>query len=72
MATQFLASLLDTIRAARYLNLSPRTLEKRRCNGEGPPYIFISRRCVRYRQEDLDNWIASRVRTSTSDPGQAA
>jgi Helix-turn-helix domain len=39
--------------AAIYLGLSPRTLEKWRLTGQGPPYIKRGRRCL-YRLEDLD------------------
>lgn len=52
---------LDTIRAAEYLGLSHRTLEKMRWEGSGPRYRKHGR-YVRYRTEDLDAWSASRSR----------
>ena len=60
--------LLTTTQAARYVGLSPRTLERYRVTGEGPRYLKVGRR-VLYTQADLDEWLARKVRRSTSDPG---
>lgn len=60
------ASLLSTAQAAARCGLSPRTLEKLRITGGGPPYAKLSR-SVRYDLADLDAWIASNRRASTSD-----
>jgi predicted DNA-binding transcriptional regulator AlpA len=60
---------LRTPDAARYLGLSPRTLEKHRTFGTGPLYRKLGGRVV-YRQEDLKNWAEQGVRSSTSDPGE--
>jgi predicted DNA-binding transcriptional regulator AlpA len=60
---------LRTPDAARYLGLSPRTLEKHRTFGTGPLYRKLGGRVV-YRQEDLKNWAEQGVRSSTSDPGK--
>lgn len=46
---------LPTRDAARYLGLSPRTLEKHRCVGTGPTYHQIGG-AVRYLLTDLDAW----------------
>ncbi len=62
--------LLDTEEAARYLRLSPRTLERYRVTGEGPEFIKMGRR-VFYEQHKLDEWLETRRRRSTSDPGPA-
>jgi excisionase family DNA binding protein len=58
--------LLTTQEAARYLSLSPRTLERLRLDGSGPRYCKL-RRSVRYRQSDLDAWLASNAVVSTSE-----
>ena len=50
-----------------HLNLSPRTLEKMRVVGEGPPFCKFGRR-VAYVVKDLDAWAANRRCSSTSDP----
>ena len=59
---------LDTQAAAERLGLSPRTLEQWRVRGGGPPFLKIGGG-VRYQLADLDEWLASRRRKSTSDPG---
>ena len=61
---------LDTRAAAKYLGLSPSTLEKWRCwSSEGPVYYKVGY-LVRYREEDLDAWLNRQRRVSTSDPGK--
>jgi len=59
---------LRTAEAARYLSLSPRTLEKHRTYGTGPAYRKIGGRVV-YVLADLNAWADVGTRTSTSDPG---
>jgi hypothetical protein len=59
---------LRTAEAARYLSLSPRTLEKHRTYGTGPAYRKIGGRLV-YAVADLSAWADIGTRTSTSDPG---
>ena len=59
---------LRTAEAARYLSLSPRTLEKHRTYGTGPAYRKIGGRVV-YVVADLNAWADVGTRTSTSDPG---
>jgi predicted DNA-binding transcriptional regulator AlpA len=61
-------ALLNEREAALLLGLSPRTLERYRVTGFGPSFVKAGRRCL-YRPQDVDAWIASRVRTSTSDLG---
>ena len=60
--------LLTTKQAAEALNLSPRSLEKWRLDGCGPPFVKLGG-SVRYRSVDLGAWVQERVRRSTSDPG---
>ena len=59
---------LPTPEAAASTGMSPKTLETMRCRGGGPPFVKLGRRVV-YRREDLDVWLAVRVRKSTSDAG---
>ena len=59
---------LRTAEAARYLSLSPRTLEKHRIFGTGPAYRKIGGRVI-YAVADLNAWADVGMRTSTSDPG---
>ena len=61
--------LLTEEEAARALGFTPRFLQNRRYRGDGPPFVAVSARAVRYRFEDLEAWAADRLRTSTSDTG---
>jgi len=58
---------LVTKEAARFLGLSPRTLEKHRTYGTGPTYRKLGGRVV-YTTADLHTWADRGIRTSTSDP----
>jgi len=53
---------------ARLLGLSRKTLQKFRLTGEGPRYIRVSARCVRYRIADIHTWQESKLVSSTSEP----
>ena len=64
--------LLTEKEAAEALGFTPRFLTERRRLGNGPKYVRISARAVRYRPEDLAEFAAKLVRTSTSDPGTGA
>ena len=60
--------LLDTEEAARYLTLSPRTLEKWRKEGSGgPAFVKMGRRTVRYLVSALDSYIATSAASSTTE-----
>jgi excisionase family DNA binding protein len=59
-------TLLTQREAANVLRLSERTIERMRGSGKGPKFVRINH-SVRYRQQDLDAYIASRVRCSTSE-----
>jgi excisionase family DNA binding protein len=54
--------------AAKYLTLSVQRLAKLRLEGGGPTFIKAGR-SVLYRRADLDLWLRSRTRNSTSDGG---
>jgi len=56
--------------AAEYLGLSASTLAKMRLRGDGPPFLKAGRRIVLYDRSDLEAWLDTRRRHSTSDPGQ--
>jgi predicted DNA-binding transcriptional regulator AlpA len=62
--------LLSAAEAARYLGLAVQTLAKMRVSGESPPYHKLGRSVV-YDPADLDAWLATRKRRSTSDRGVA-
>ena len=61
---------LNSREAAAHLGLSRRTLERFRVSGDGPVFLKFGNR-VRYLREDLDAWVQTRRRKSTSDDGTA-
>lgn len=60
-----LKETFSTEEAGEFLHLSPKTLETMRSRGGGPPYVKFGRRVI-YRRKDLEEWLAERVRHSTS------
>lgn len=48
---------------ARQVNVPVKTTAVWRSNGVGPAFIKVGRH-VRYRQSDIDAWIASRITTT--------
>lgn len=58
--------LLTTKQAADILGVSQSFLERDRWAGAQIPFIRVGKRCVRYRNKDLDAFIESRMFTSTS------
>jgi hypothetical protein len=59
--------LLTPKEAATLLKVSVSWLAKARMRGDGPPYICISRRSIRYVLAALLQWMKSRQRLSTSE-----
>lgn len=64
--------VLSNDEAARFLGLSPRTLPGMRRRGDGPPFIKLGARRLGYLESDLQKWVESQRRRSTSDPGLLA
>ncbi len=59
-------SLVRVEGAAAMCGLSVSTLNKLRIKGNGPPYSKLGRAVV-YDPVDIDEWVKSRRRTSTSE-----
>lgn len=51
---------------AKRIGFAPKTLANQRCRGDGPPFLKVGR-LVRYDPELTDQWLAERVRQSTSE-----
>ena len=62
---------MGTPELAAYLKLSPRTLDRYRVSGDGPPFHKFGNR-VRYLRTDVEAWAAERRYSSTSDEGGSA
>jgi len=59
---------LNVPSAAHYVGLSKAFLNRLRSTGGGPAFFKLGARVV-YSTVDLDEWLAARRRTSTSDTG---
>jgi predicted DNA-binding transcriptional regulator AlpA len=57
--------LLNTIKAAEYLDIHPTTLATWRVEGRGPRYVKVGPRKVRYRPEDIETWLEANTHSST-------
>jgi predicted DNA-binding transcriptional regulator AlpA len=53
--------------AATATNLSQSTLAKMRMRGDGPPFLKVGGRVVLYDKRDLEAWLETRRRRSTSE-----
>jgi excisionase family DNA binding protein len=62
--------LLNTQQAATILGVSKAFLERDRWAGAKIPFIKVGSRAVRYRISDLDDYIESKQRRSTTDTGE--
>jgi hypothetical protein len=60
---------LRTPDAARYLGISPSTLEKMRCAGTGPEFEVVGKAVV-YSIHALEEYLAQRRARSTSETGK--
>lgn len=69
--TNYWHALIDEKEAADFLDVTPRYMQGARQRGGGPPFVRISARCVKYTRFKCKTWYDARMRTSTSDPGQA-
>jgi predicted DNA-binding transcriptional regulator AlpA len=58
--------LMSTVQAAAYTGMSKRFFELKRLTGDGPPFIRLSAKAVRYRKTDLDAWLEERLQQNTS------
>ena len=54
--------------AAKYLGLAPQTLAHWRVRGCGPRFIHLSRRCIRYSEQVLHEFLDRRTLEATCQP----
>ena len=66
-ATRDPSALLNQSQAASLIGVSERTLECWRWKGNGPAFVKISSRAVRYRRQDIEKWVSERIQRSTSE-----
>ncbi len=60
-------SLIDEKVAADFLDVTPRYMQAMRQRGDGPRFIRLSPRCIKYTRGWLRAHVLARLRTSTSD-----
>ena len=65
-------SLINEKAAAEFLGLSERAVQSMRQRGDGPRFIRMSSRCIRYTRLLLKSYADARLRMSTADPGAEA
>lgn len=53
--------------AAHYLGVAEQTLAHWRVHGRGPRFIHLTKRCVRYSELDLREFVQQRTRASTCE-----
>jgi excisionase family DNA binding protein len=58
--------LLTTDDVAEMTGLSPETLAQWRWLKKEIPFVRLGKKCVRYRQSDIDAWLAKRLVSVTS------
>ncbi len=61
--------LLTPAMLARDLGVTTKTLERWRMTGDGPPFIRVSPKVIRYRRPDVEAFLSGRVATSTASDG---
>lgn len=57
---------LNSEQTAEYLGISVATLKNWRKRGDGPPFIKVNARLIRYQQSDLDTWMDCKPRQTIS------
>lgn len=65
-------ALLSPAQVGVQLGMTTAALAQMRFTGRGPRFLKLTARAVRYRQTDVDAWIAAAERGRTDDRGGAA
>ena len=62
-------SLIAEKPAGVFLGVTSRKMQKWRQDGDGPPYVRLSARCIKYTRAQLKKYADERLWASTSDSG---
>lgn len=65
----WLDEAVDTAEASHIIGFPVCTLHTWRSRGDGPPFLKIGARSVRYQRRTLLQWMAERQRRNTADTG---
>jgi len=61
VAAEVAAEVLDEAALCLYLKTNPRMVRKMRAQ-LGLPYVALTRKSIRYRKPDVDNWLSRHYR----------
>ncbi len=53
--------------AAQYLGVAQQTLAHWRVSGSGPKFVHLTKRCIRYSEIALRDWVEQRTQASTAE-----
>src|SRR5690348_1593487 len=67
-----LGRILDVRQTSARTGISRSTLAKMRMRGDGPPFLKIGKKAVRYPERPLEEWLAGRICRSTSGPPESS
>jgi hypothetical protein len=59
-------TLLTPAEAASLLSVTEKVLERWRSTGDGPTYVRLTRKTIRYRTSDINAFISGNVRANTA------
>jgi hypothetical protein len=59
------AELITPAKAADLLSVTPKVLERWRGSGDGPAFVRLTSKTIRYRAEDIEAFVAGHIRTNT-------
>lgn len=63
----YLNRLLNERQAAEFLGYTVRALQNWRIRGQGPDFVRVSQRSIRYRRKDLMEWVENNLVSSTAE-----
>lgn len=58
--------LMTPAEAAAILSVSVKVLERWRSTGEGSAFVRLTAKTIRYRREDIEAFVAGRIRANTA------
>ena len=66
-ARSWTGELLSPVQVSNWLQISLKTLQKKRTEGTGPDFIKLNRNCCRYPKDSVEFWLSQRIGSSTAD-----
>lgn len=59
--------LASSAEVAEFIGITPNRLAKMRMDGDGPKFIRVNTRTIRYRWSAVEAWLEQQTHTSTDD-----